>query len=85
MTIAPIVEAVPAGTWASDSIHSTVGFAVRHMGLAPFRGGFKDFDATISDGRLVGSARVESCPRSRQTPRICSLKFPRVDVRRPAS
>ncbi len=60
MTIAPIVEAVPSGVWASDSIHSTVGFAVRHMGLAPFRGGFKDFDATISDGRLVGSARVES-------------------------
>jgi putative SOS response-associated peptidase YedK len=25
------------------------------------------------------------CPRSRQTPRICSLKFPRVDVCRPAS
>src|SRR5213596_1236008 len=25
------------------------------------------------------------CPRSRQTPRICSLEFPRVTVGRPAS
>jgi len=67
MTIAPSVEAVPTGTWASDPIHSTVGFAVRHMGLAPFRGGFKDFDATISDGRLVGSARVESITTDDET------------------
>jgi hypothetical protein len=29
--------------------------------------------------------RWRRCPRSRETPQICSSKFPRVDVRRPAS
>jgi polyisoprenoid-binding protein YceI len=67
MTIAPIVEAVPTGTWASDPIHSSVGFAVRHMGVSPFRGGFKDFDATLAEGRLVGSARVESITTDDET------------------
>jgi polyisoprenoid-binding protein YceI len=67
MTIAPIVEVLPTGTWTFDPIHSSVAFAVRHMGLSPFRGGFKDFDATISDGRLVGSARVESITTDDET------------------
>jgi polyisoprenoid-binding protein YceI len=67
MTIAPIVEAIPTGTWTSDPIHSSIAFAVRHMGVSPFRGGFKDFDATISDDRLVGSARVESITTDDET------------------
>jgi polyisoprenoid-binding protein YceI len=67
MTIAPIVEAIPTGAWTSDPIHSSVVFAVRHMGVTPFRGGFKDFDASISDGRLAGSARVESITTDDET------------------
>lgn len=54
------VETVPAGTWKSDPVHSSVGFAVRHMGVTPFRGGFKKFGASLEHGRLVGTAEVES-------------------------
>ena len=60
MTIAAIPETIPAGTWKSDPIHSSVGFAVRHMGVTPFRGGFNHFEAVLADGRLAGTARVES-------------------------
>ena len=55
-----IEELIPTGTWASDPIHSSIGFAVKHMGVTPFRGGFKRFDATLADGTLVGSAPVET-------------------------
>jgi polyisoprenoid-binding protein YceI len=56
---------VPAGTWHSDPVHSTVGFSVKHMAVATFRGRFEDFDVTLTardDGepRLVGSVKVES-------------------------
>src|SRR6266571_1257748 len=30
------------------------------MGVTPFRGGFKQFSASLDDGRLVGTAAVES-------------------------
>jgi len=51
---------VPTGTWASDPIHSSIGFAVKHMGVVPFRGAFKTFEASLVDGKLVGSAPVET-------------------------
>jgi polyisoprenoid-binding protein YceI len=54
------VETIPAGTWQSDSTHSSIGFAVLHNGVTPFRGGFGTFQATLVDGRLVGTADVES-------------------------
>ena len=34
-------QAVPAGTWALDPVHSTVGFAVGYM-AGTFTGGFGD-------------------------------------------
>jgi len=56
--------ALPTGTWRSDPVHSSVGFAVRHMAVATFRGSFTDFDVTLSneDGgpRLYGAVRVDS-------------------------
>ena len=54
------VETIPAGTWRSDSTHSSIGFSVLHNGLTPFRGGFARFEATLADGRLLGTADVES-------------------------
>jgi polyisoprenoid-binding protein YceI len=33
--------------WTVDPFHSSVGFAVRHMGLSTVRGTFQKFDATI--------------------------------------
>src|SRR5436190_18464711 len=60
MSTIELVEAIPTGTWASDPVHSSIGFAVRHMGVTPFRGSFKQFEAKLSDGKLVGSAPVET-------------------------
>jgi polyisoprenoid-binding protein YceI len=59
-----IATAIPAGTYTSDPVHSTTGFAVKHM-LATFRGSFAAFSAQLTvdeDGRarLVGSVPVDS-------------------------
>ena len=58
MTISEAIRTVPAGRWRADPVHSSLGFAVRHMGVTPFRGGFARFEATLEDGRLDGSAPV---------------------------
>jgi polyisoprenoid-binding protein YceI len=56
--------AIPTGVWESDPVHSTVGFAVKHMVVATFRGAFTDFNVTLdnSDGepRLYGAVRIPS-------------------------
>jgi polyisoprenoid-binding protein YceI len=52
-------EAVPAGTWGADKVHSTIAFAVDYM-AGTFQGSFSDFDAELHDGVLRGSARVAS-------------------------
>jgi len=52
-------QAVPAGTWAVDKVHSNVGFSVAYMAGA-FTGTFGDFDVVVTDGRLKGSAKVAS-------------------------
>ena len=52
-------QALPAGTWTLDGVHSTIGFAVGYM-AGTFTGGFRDFDAVFADGVLTGSAKVAS-------------------------
>jgi polyisoprenoid-binding protein YceI len=52
-------QAIPAGTWAVDPVHSNVGFAVDFM-AGTFHGTFNDFDAVVTDGVLKGSAEVAS-------------------------
>jgi polyisoprenoid-binding protein YceI len=56
--------AIPAGIYKDDGVHSTAGFAVKHM-LATFRGSFARFSAELTvdeDGRarLVGTVPVDS-------------------------
>jgi polyisoprenoid-binding protein YceI len=57
---------IPASsTWTADTVHSTVGFAVKHMVVSTFRGRFEDYEATLTaaeDGtlRLVGSVAADS-------------------------
>jgi polyisoprenoid-binding protein YceI len=57
-------EQIPAGTYAIDPSHSSVGFEVRHMGIATVRGAFRRFngtiDATGSAPVLTGSVEVAS-------------------------
>src|SRR5262249_41029210 len=52
--------AVPTGTFTVDPVHSSLGFEVRYMGIAFFKGAVKDFGASLADGRLAGTARIES-------------------------
>src|SRR4051812_6073941 len=52
-------QAVPAGTWTVDKVHSDVGFAVDYM-AGTFTGTFSDFDAEVRDGVVKGSAKVAS-------------------------
>jgi polyisoprenoid-binding protein YceI len=52
-------QALPTGTWSTDKIHSTVGFAVAYL-AGTFQGTFSDFDARLNDGFLTGSAEVSS-------------------------
>jgi polyisoprenoid-binding protein YceI len=52
-------QAVPAGTWGADKVHSNVGFAVDYM-AGTFTGTFSDFEAALRDGVLTGSAKVDS-------------------------
>jgi polyisoprenoid-binding protein YceI len=52
-------QAVPAGTWTVDKVHSDVGFAVDYM-AGTFTGSFSDFDVEVRDGVLKGSAKVAS-------------------------
>ncbi len=54
------ITSVPAGTWNLDPVHSKVGFAVRHSGIATFRGTFTEVTAQLVDGTLTGAAKVES-------------------------
>ena len=51
---------IPTGTYAADRVHSSVAFEVEYMGIGAFGGTVTDFEATLEDGRLSGSARIES-------------------------
>jgi polyisoprenoid-binding protein YceI len=39
---------LPAGTWAIDPVHSTVGFSVRHLMVSKVRGAFDSFSGAIT-------------------------------------
>ena len=49
-----------SGTYAVDPVHSSFGFAVRYQGVSLFKGTLSEVAATVTDGRLEGTAQVES-------------------------
>jgi polyisoprenoid-binding protein YceI len=49
-----------AGTYAADPVHSSFGFSVRYQGVSLFRGTLTEVAATLAEGRLEGTAKVES-------------------------
>jgi polyisoprenoid-binding protein YceI len=59
MSTTAIAQSLPTGTWKLDPVHSSIGFEVDYM-VGAFRGSFGDVDARLEDGRLTGSARVDS-------------------------
>jgi len=58
-TITQTETGIPAGTWQADTVHSSVAFEVPYA-VATFGGEVTDFDATLADGKLAGSARIAS-------------------------
>jgi polyisoprenoid-binding protein YceI len=53
----------PVGAWTADPVHSNVSFEVGYAGVNNFRGGFREFSATLVGGdqpTLEGSAKVAS-------------------------
>ncbi len=49
-----------AGTYNADPVHSSFGFAVRYQGVSVFRGTLSEVEASLTDGNLHGTAKVES-------------------------
>ena len=47
------------GTFVADPVHSHVGFEVPYA-VATFSGEVTDFTASLADGKLEGSAKIES-------------------------
>jgi polyisoprenoid-binding protein YceI len=63
MATAQAESTIPTGTWHSDPVHSSVGFAVKHV-VGTFRGTFNQFAASLTnesgEPKLTGRANVES-------------------------
>lgn len=49
-----------SSTFVADPVHSSFGFAVKYQGVSLYRGSLEDVTASLANGRLEGSARVES-------------------------
>jgi polyisoprenoid-binding protein YceI len=60
MSTLTATKTAPAGTWTADPVHSHVSFEVAYAGTNTFRGGFREYTATLENGVLEGSAEVAS-------------------------
>lgn len=57
------IQQIPTGTYAVDSVHSSITFAITHNGVATFRSGFASYEARLSGGdapTLEGTVDVAS-------------------------
>jgi len=74
MTAIASTTQIPAGTaWTVDTLHSTVGFAVKHMVVSTFRSSFEDYDATLTaaeDGTLRLAGRVGAASIAIKDPQL---------------
>jgi polyisoprenoid-binding protein YceI len=69
---------IPAGSYRIDPAHSSVGFEVRHMGIATVRGAFRQFEGSIDvvdTPVLSGSVDVASIDTGEEN-RDTHLKSP---------
>src|ERR1700722_9573861 len=58
-------EPIATGNWKLDTIHPNIGFAVKHMVVATFRGRFEEYDGSLQADengapRLEGYVDVDS-------------------------
>jgi len=58
-TIEETKQGIPTGTWQADTVHSRVAFEVPYA-VATFTGEVTDFEASLVDGKLSGSAKIAS-------------------------
>jgi len=58
-TITETQAGIPTGSFVADTVHSSVRFEVPYA-VATFRGEVPEFEAKLEDGRLSGTARIES-------------------------
>jgi polyisoprenoid-binding protein YceI len=70
--VSATTELPPVGTWQLDTLHSSIGFAIKHNLISTYRGRFEDFDARLtvdSDGRaeLAGTVNAASVAVKDQT------------------
>ncbi len=63
------------GNWKIDTVHSHVGFSVKHMVVATFRGRFEEYDGRAHSrrgrraaARGLGRASTRSSSRTRTSP-----------------
>jgi len=49
-----------AGTYVADPVHSSLSFSIPVQGVSVFHGTLGDVEARLADGRLQGTAPVES-------------------------
>lgn len=81
VTTVPYQTLVPAGTWRVDAAHSSVGFSVKHLGLARVRGWFSAFEGELrvepgsGDLAAEGSVQVASLD-TRHEQRDAHLRSP---------
>src|SRR6059058_6292136 len=59
MSITEQSQSIPTGAWQADTVHSRVAFEVPYA-VATFTGEVTDFAASLVDGKLSGSAKIES-------------------------
>ena len=62
-TTTPQHTGLPTGTWIVDPDHSSVGFRIKHMGIATVRGEFTAFEGRLvvpaDGGTAVASGSIE--------------------------
>jgi polyisoprenoid-binding protein YceI len=56
--------AIPTGTWVTDQAHSTIGFSVKHLGIATVRGKFGEFEGQLEIGDDLSSARISGLAKT---------------------
>ena len=57
MTTTSTLPLIP-GTWAVDTSHSALGFAIRHLGVSKVRGRFNTFEAEVVIGATLAETSV---------------------------
>ena len=58
-TIEQPAQTIPVGTWQADTVHSALTFEVPYA-VATFSGEVTGFEASLEDGALAGSGRIET-------------------------